>query len=184
MVTIMSTSNLLIAPSGVPGAGYGVFANKAFQKNETIDICPFVEIPDLGCGCVNDDNPLSHYVFSSHLDKQKCLVVFGHGSMFNHSDEPNADYFIYDPDPEKLIEFVAQTPIEKGQEIFIDYGPTHPVHEMIQQKKRNVQRRSLDGLQLHRRKIESCVHRKSPYSPTGFRKKSSGHTSSSVGFMD
>ena len=39
-------------------------------------------------------NPLRDYVFTSHLKKDHELVVFGNGSLFNHSNNPNVYYIM------------------------------------------------------------------------------------------
>ena len=71
-------------------AGYGVFAGKGYNKGEIIETCPFIQIGKEHLQEINGKrNPLRDYVFTSHLKKDHELIVFGNGSLFNHSDNPN-----------------------------------------------------------------------------------------------
>ena len=108
-------------------AGYGVFAGKNYKEKEIVEICPFIEISTEHLQTVNNNkNPLRDYVFTSHLKKNHELVVFGNGSLFNHSNNPNV-YYYHDSTGNRLLYYAAAKPIKKGQELFISYGPKHSV---------------------------------------------------------
>ena len=105
-------------------AGYGIFAGKHYNIGDTVEICPFVSIK---CKYLEDkNNPLRAYVFSSHLDNDSELVVFGNGSIFNHDDEPNVYYF-HNCSGNRLLYFAAKKEIHSGEELFISYGKSHSV---------------------------------------------------------
>lgn len=116
---IFPTSKIYVAKSTIPDAGRGVFAKQTIGKNELIEKCPviilskeelFIAAPTL----------ISDYYFSWSERKFSVAIVFGYGSMFNHSKTPGAHFT---PDiPSKTMLFSALRTIQKGEEIFIDYG--------------------------------------------------------------
>lgn len=116
---LVPTSKIYVSKSTIPNAGRGVFAKQAIEKNELIEKCPvivlskeelFIAAPTL----------ISDYYFGWSERKFSVAIVFGYGSMFNHSKTPSA-YFV--PDfPSKTMHFIALRNIKKGEEIFIDYG--------------------------------------------------------------
>ena len=90
--------------------GYGVFAGKTIQKGELIEEC-YIIISRGG------DRRLEDFYFD--VDGKYALFT-GFGIIYNHSNEPNADYFINAK--RKLVVFKATRRIKKGEEIFISYG--------------------------------------------------------------
>ena len=71
--------------------GRGVFATRRFAEGEVIENCPTVEIADAEVtGRLND------YVFMSLTDGD-VLLVLGHGMLYNHSPNPNAEYVQDEP---------------------------------------------------------------------------------------
>lgn len=108
MTTTLFQNNLIAKKS--PIHGYGVFAGKDLKKGEIIEKCYFV---------------LSHckdkVIFDFIFDvKGRLALLFGYGSLYNHSDEPNADYNFNMKT--KIATFKADRFIKKGEEIFISYG--------------------------------------------------------------
>ena len=91
--------------------GRGVFANRTFAEGETVEVCPTVEISQGG-------GDLADYLFESTTEG-RFLVVLGFGMLYNHSAEPNVDYYQEDA---STLEFIAQRPIESGEELTISYG--------------------------------------------------------------
>jgi SET domain-containing protein len=90
--------------------GYGVFAGKTFKKGDIIEEC-YIIITRGG------DKKLEDYYFD--VDGKHGLFT-GFGIIYNHSDEPNADYYI--KAKQCLVTFKANQTIPKGKEIFISYG--------------------------------------------------------------
>jgi len=120
----MHCPKVIVKKSRIPKAGYGVFAAKNIKPGELLETAPFVEVP---YGIVyNQPNILQYYVFESHLKPKHLIVVFGTGSMYNTSKNPNAYPQINERDPDRLLDYVAVKPIRKGEEIFIDYGRDTP----------------------------------------------------------
>ncbi len=94
-----------------PTHGYGVFAGKDFRKGELIEECYIIISPKGG------DKVLEDFYFDI---KGKYGVFTGYGSIYNHSEDPNADYNI--SISKKLATIKADRTIKKGEELFVSYG--------------------------------------------------------------
>lgn len=90
--------------------GYGVFAGKNIKKGEIIEEC-YIIITRGG------DKVLEDYYFDVN---RRYGIFTGFGIIYNHSDHPNADYFINKK--KRLVTIKADKFIRKGEEIFISYG--------------------------------------------------------------
>lgn len=90
--------------------GYGVFAEKNIKKGEKIEEC-YMIISKGG------DKTLEDFYFDV---KGKYGILTGFGIIYNHADEPNADYTLNIKN--KLVTIKAQRNIRKGEEIFVSYG--------------------------------------------------------------
>jgi uncharacterized protein len=90
--------------------GYGVFARKTIRKGEKIEEC-YMIISKGG------DKTLEDFYFDA---KGKYALFTGFGSIYNHSDDPNADYTININN--RVATIKAQKTIPKGKEIFVTYG--------------------------------------------------------------
>lgn len=91
--------------------GFGVFAAKRIAKGEKIEECYFLLSRRGG------DKALEDYYFDA---KGKYALFLGFGSIYNHADEPNADYTINIK--KRIATIKASTTIQKGEEIFVSYG--------------------------------------------------------------
>lgn len=92
--------------------GRGVFASEKITKGELIEACHLI-LMDL------DDvsGALEGYVYQYTDDK--AAVALGNGSLLNHSDEANSDfYFDY---RKKMLLIEAVRTIHPGEEITINY---------------------------------------------------------------
>ncbi len=94
-----------------PMHGFGVFAGKTIKKGEKIEEC-YIIISKRG-----GDKALEDYYFDA---KGKNAVFLGFGSIYNHSDNPNADYTINQK--KRIATIKASETIPKGKEIFVSYG--------------------------------------------------------------
>lgn len=90
--------------------GFGIFAEKSIKKGEKIEECYFI----LSRG---KDRDLENFYF---VAGRKYAVVLGYGSIYNHSDEPNADYTLNVS--KRIATIKASKNIKKGEEILISYG--------------------------------------------------------------
>lgn len=109
--------------------GRGIFANRSFKKGEVIEIAPYI----LDKGVAFND-----YIFSSHMPKYKSLIVFGYGSMYNHSDTPNVNYVLMhhnsDKPEDSYFIYYAKRNINKDEECKISYGKDWWTTRNIKQK--------------------------------------------------
>ena len=107
----------------VEGKGLGVFAHETIAEGETIEICPLMSLGKTP-GNKNQD-PFYNYRFGypkegMHNGNQDFVVAWGYGSLYNHSNTPNADWL--DHPAEKAFQFIAMRDIGKDEEITIHYG--------------------------------------------------------------
>lgn len=93
-----------------PMHGYGVFADKTIKKGEIIEECYMIVSK-------GGDKGLEDFYFDA---KGKNAILTGFGIIYNHLDEPNADYTINQKN--RLATIKAERKILKGEEIFISYG--------------------------------------------------------------
>ena len=95
--------------------GRGVYASENIKKGEIVEVAPIL-ILDFEEFIDTRWNLLFEYYF--WLDDYVVLAL-GYGSLYNHSDFPNASYKINQKD--KLITFKAVKDIKKGEEISFNY---------------------------------------------------------------
>jgi hypothetical protein len=100
--------------------GRGVFALTDFRFGEVVEVCPYIVDPgDTLAGRFLD------YVWD---EEGHSVLVFGLGSIFNHSDLPNVCWKYkddtFDPnDPnEQFLVFFALRDVMRGEELLVDYG--------------------------------------------------------------
>jgi SET domain-containing protein len=109
--------------------GRGVFAKRLFREYETIEVCPVLPLTPKEFEAVSKTT-LGYYVYtwpgprqSPKVDPSKysgSAVVFGYGSMYNHSFDPNADWSINVKN--RTMTFRALRDIQDGEEIFHNYN--------------------------------------------------------------
>ena len=90
--------------------GYGVFTEKKLRKGEIIEEC-YMLISKGG------DKKLEDYYFDA---KGKYAIFLGYGCIYNHSEEPNADYTLNLKS--RIATIKADRTIQKGEELFVSYG--------------------------------------------------------------
>ena len=123
MKKIYTSDNIYISKSRILNAGRGVYARRDIKKNEIIEKCPFIDIPQYDM--VNlAESILVTYFYYFGKNKQKLLLALGFGSIYNHTYKPNAIYKI--KYKEGTIDFIALKEIKKGDEITVNYSHTNP----------------------------------------------------------
>lgn len=103
--------------------GYGVFAGKTIRKGAIIEKCYTI----LSKG---GDKTLDNYYFDAN---GKYAILTGFGIIYNHADEPNADYKINLKT--RVTTIIAEKTIRKGEEIFVSYGEEWFTSRRIKSKK-------------------------------------------------
>jgi uncharacterized protein len=94
--------------------GRGVFALQEIKEGELLEEAPYITVPmDL-----LQVEPICDYLFT--LDDERCAIVFGYGSMYNHKNQPNISYQC-DPVKKNMC-FYAKRDILPGEELTVTYG--------------------------------------------------------------
>ncbi len=117
--SITPTNKVYIAKSTIPHAGRGVFAKKAINKGESIEVCPVIVLSK------DEWFESAHIILADYyfhwLDSNfSVCMVLGFGSLYNNSKTPDADFkrnF-----EARTMSFFALNDIKKDQEIFISYS--------------------------------------------------------------
>ena len=93
--------------------GRGVIATADIERGTTIEVCPILELAEGDASGLLDD-------YTVAIDgSDGTALLLGYGSLYNHSDEPNAEYVEAADD---AYSFVALRDIAAGEQITISYG--------------------------------------------------------------
>ncbi|EKD90541.1 MAG: hypothetical protein ACD_31C00001G0004 [uncultured bacterium] len=95
--------------------GNGVFASSLIKKGEIIEVSPIIVLEFEELVDTKWNNLFNYYFW---MDEYVVLAL-GYGSLYNHSDDANAEYKI--DQKSKTITFTASKDIKKGEEIFFNY---------------------------------------------------------------
>lgn len=93
--------------------GRGVYASKNIRKGEVIENCELLLIK-------KHELPPSLESYVYEYSSKMVALALGVGSLFNHSDEPNAEFFFDEGKNHLLIRAIKKIP--SNQEITINYG--------------------------------------------------------------
>lgn len=100
------------------GKGRGVFTAGDIFEGSTIEVCPLIIIPEGQVETIHN-TALHDYYFRWGANQKQAAILLGYGSLYNHSNEPNARAILIDADNEIVIESIRT--INSGEEITIDY---------------------------------------------------------------
>lgn len=116
--------SLYIAPS--PDRGRGVFSGESLQPGDVIEICPVVVLPPEDLPAIHGSQLHDYYFLWGELQDRPAIAL-GYGSLYNHSESPNAEYeFDFE---EQVITIYCLKPIHPGEEITFHYQPDGIVGE-------------------------------------------------------
>lgn len=90
----------------------------SIKSGEIIELCPVIIIGKEDTKKLHETH-LHDYYFVWDIDLGTSAIALGYGSLYNHSEQPNADFELV-PE-EQSIRFLAVKDIEAGGEITIDY---------------------------------------------------------------
>jgi SET domain-containing protein len=107
----------LIEVKEVRKKGRGVFARTSIPKGTVIERVPVIVVPVQEIFSQAPKSKLADYVFVWGSDT--VAVALGYGSLYNHSYQPNAQFF--DSGRHTKI-FMAIRDIQKGEEITVNYN--------------------------------------------------------------
>ena len=102
----------------MPDAGRGVFAKAGIKKGELIEKCPVIPIPEHDVAALSESILLTYFYFFGKK-RERMVVALGFGSIYNHTDTPNATY--KEHEKEQTIDFIALRDIQKDEEITVNY---------------------------------------------------------------
>jgi len=100
------------------GRGRGVFTAVDIDKGDIIEYCPLIIIPPAQLKLI-DKTIFFDYYYNWPDPKGAACIPLGYGSIYNHSNEPNAE-IVLDIDG-KVLQFHCLKKTEAGTEIFVDY---------------------------------------------------------------
>lgn len=101
-----------------PGRGRGVFARVPIEDGEVIEDCPVIVVPEEQVEAMGG-TILHEYFFRWGGTHDAGAIALGFGSLYNHSDDPNAMYVRkYEL---SILTFVALRAIAVGEEITVSY---------------------------------------------------------------
>lgn len=122
---IQKTSNVCVRES--KGKGRGVFAVRNIPGKSCIEVCPILVLSPKDRKWI-EKTKLYNYDFEWGRDKKKAAIALGCGSLYNHSDDPNAEW-IGDAKTGTMT-FYSLRAIKKDEEITFNYngyGSKEPV---------------------------------------------------------
>ncbi len=98
--------------------GRGVYTAGSIPEGSTIEVCPVIVIPEEQVETIHN-TALHDYYFRWGKDQKEAVILLGLGSLYNHSNTPNAKVILSFEEKEVIIE--ADRTINPGEEITIDY---------------------------------------------------------------
>lgn len=87
-------------------------------KGELIELCPVIVLSPKDTELVHKTK-LHDYYFVWDLETKSSAIALGFGSLYNHSDTPNAEFELMIAD--EMIRIYAIADIPAGEEICLDY---------------------------------------------------------------
>jgi hypothetical protein len=100
-----------------PLGGRGVFASVAMGPDEVVEVCPVLVVPAADMDALNETALRDHWY--GWGDDGDAAVAMGHGSFYNHADEPTCSYEVHDVLDALVIRTLRA--VEAGEELTIDY---------------------------------------------------------------
>ena len=121
MKKILTSDKIYVNESKIPNSGRGVYAKNDIKKGEIIENCPTIKVSKHDAANLTE-TILVTYFFYFGKKKEQLTVALGFGSIYNHTNKPNAKYKI---NPlENTIDFIALKDINEDDEITINYSPS------------------------------------------------------------
>lgn len=107
--------------SSINGKGFGIIATENITSGEIIEQCPVIPLSEKEVKFLdNESDVLKFYYLFQYAVNKHCLML-GYGSLYNHSDNPNADVDYNTENYQRYLSFVAIKDIKAGEEIVYDY---------------------------------------------------------------
>ena len=100
--------------------GHGIFTTRFLPADTTLEECPYLKIRSDECAGALDDYVFNLETAEENGDTDVYSLVLGWGSLFNHSDRHNTEYW-HDTDRD-LIVFHTVRDVSAGEQLFVNYG--------------------------------------------------------------
>ena len=98
--------------------GRGVYTSSVIENNSIIELCPVIVLNRRERLLIHQTR-LHDYYFMWDIANESCAIALGYGSIYNHSNSPNAAFDTLLED--EMIRFKSSRKIEAGEEICVDY---------------------------------------------------------------
>jgi SET domain-containing protein len=127
---VVAATGLMVRPSTVEGAGLGLFAVRAFARDEVVAVYTGVlmtaeEIREMAS--FGDDWPDRYMYVMEFPDHGVCLDIAGRGLPVHYindnRDRSKINTTFVKRERLLIAELVALRDIDPGEELFVDYGP-------------------------------------------------------------
>lgn len=107
-----------------PIGGRGVFTSETIETDTLIEICPVIVCNEGDLEKIHATR-LHDYYFLWGEAETNCAIALGFGSLYNHSNTPNARYLV--DEQEALMEIWTIRDIQAGEELTVSYhgDPDH-----------------------------------------------------------
>jgi hypothetical protein len=143
-----SSCSLYMAMSSIPNSGFGIYSGRDLDRGEKIDLMPQVVIPliDFQKKNILQNYPWTAYLYGAHLEDEESKILYPglgmlanshlglvnvmqksvggieilNGPMDRRLDYGTGAYSLY-----HAASFNANTGIERGSELFLDYGEVY-----------------------------------------------------------
>jgi len=116
MALLTQIPNLYILES--PQKGRGVFCTDDIQKGSVIEICPVIVLNKKDTQAIHKTK-LHDYYYLWDAKEGSSAIVLGFGFIYNHSENPNAEFELLHESQE--VKFIALEQINAGTEITTNY---------------------------------------------------------------
>jgi hypothetical protein len=100
--------------------GHGIFTTRTLPADTTIEECPYLRINADECARTLDDYVFNLEKADDNGDSDVYSLVLGWGSLFNHSDNHNTEYW-HDTDRDVIV-FHTIKEVAAGTQLFVNYG--------------------------------------------------------------
>ncbi|BBO86581.1 SET domain-containing protein-lysine N-methyltransferase [Desulfosarcina ovata] len=100
--------------------GHGIFTTTFLPANTTLEECPYLRIKADECASSLDDYVFNLESAEDNGESDYYSLVLGWGSLFNHADTHNTEYW-HDTERD-LIVFHTIKDVPAGKQLFVNYG--------------------------------------------------------------
>ncbi|MDX9971271.1 MAG: SET domain-containing protein-lysine N-methyltransferase [Candidatus Gracilibacteria bacterium] len=107
----------------IPGKGRGIIASENINQGEIIETFPLIVLNKNDAEFIsskNSDTLRFYYIHQLKFDR--ACIMLGYGSIYNHSNTPNADFEYSENEENQSITVRAISDIKAGEEICWNYN--------------------------------------------------------------